>query len=205
MPGWVAPMGAELSRYMGRTGLYEFVNSDGRWRQFNCGQAAACTIVTAWTAVAGDQQSVGDGEGGAWPNDLMRRIEKEHPPDNLGGWLGSSRRRVERILRSHGVPWRVVRGERALRAALAAEQLVVVMVQTPGVRFGRWRIPGGHWIVLYGYDDERIFCTNWNEAGILWPDFRAAWSGWVPRVMSMRQIGLAMVNRRACRGDRSGD
>ncbi len=149
---------------------------------YNCGQAAACSLLSFAGAIVADPDA-------EQARTVMTAIEGEHPPDNFGGWFGTSRRRVERICRTHGVELTEVCGEDQLRASLAADRPVLVMVETDGQPFWRWRIPAGHWMLAYGFDSDHIFLTNWGGP-MPWDEFRRRWNGLVPRMISMRNIGL---------------
>jgi hypothetical protein len=180
--GTIFPDGADPATYRGLPALFEFVNSDGDLTRFNCGQAAACTLLTHYHALtAADPQAACA---------LMTAIEEAHPPDNLGGWFGTSRRRVERICHSHGITLDEIHGEEALRSALAAGRPAAMMVELPGPMIWRWRAPVGHWMVAYGFDDRQIFLSNCGSPGMPWDEFRRAWNGLVPRLISMRNTGL---------------
>lgn len=183
MASIILPHGADPESYKGLPTFYEFVNADGRLRRFNCGQAAACTLIAHCGAA-----SVTDAETAAA---LMATIEDAHPPDNLGGWFGTSRRRVERICDSHGIATEEVHGEDELRTALAGHRPVLVMAELPGPVVLGWTLPVGHWMVAYGYDDAQIFLSNGRTPGMSWDDFRQAWNGLLPRLISMRNTGLA--------------
>jgi hypothetical protein len=178
MAGTILPTGADPESYRGLPSLYEFVNADGGLTRFNCGQAAACTLLSHQGAVRGDACA------------LMATVEEAHPPDNLFGWFGTSRRRVERICQSHGIELAEVRGEEELKAALAGGRPVAVMVELPGPMVWRWRAPVGHWMVAYGFDDRQVFLSNCGAPGMSWDEFRRAWGGLVPRLISMRNTGL---------------
>ena len=65
-----------------------------------------------------------------------------------------------------------------------------MMVELPGPQVWRWRAPVGHWMVAYGYDDRRVYLSNYGPDGMLWDEFRRAWGGLVPRLISMRNTGL---------------
>ena len=88
MAGTILPGGADPDTYRGLPALYEFVNADGDLTRFNCGQAAACTLLTQAHAVP----PAADPEAACG---LMAAVEQAHPPDNLFGWFGTSRRRVD--------------------------------------------------------------------------------------------------------------
>jgi hypothetical protein len=182
MAGTILPYGADPESYQGLPALYEFVNSDGGLTRYNCGQAAACTLLTHCEAL-----SAADAEAACA---LMAAVEEAHPPDNLGGWFGTSRRRVERICQGHGIELEEVHGEDALREALTAGRPVAVMAELPGPKVWKWQVPVGHWMVAYGYDSRRVYLSNYDSAGMTWDDFRRAWGGLVPRLISMRHTGL---------------
>jgi hypothetical protein len=120
----------------------------------------------------------------------MTAVEDAHPPDNLGGWFGTSRRRVERICQAHGITLDEIHGEEALRSALGAGRPAAMMVELPGPMVWRWRAPVGHWMVAYGYDDRQLFLSNCGSPGMPWNEFRRAWNGLVPRLISMRNTAL---------------
>lgn len=168
-----------LSGYEGLTSLYEYVNADGALWRYNCGQAAAATLLSHLDPARRDQP-------------LLAWLEKEHGPDNLGGWLGTSRRRVERALRA--VHWRprAVRGENALRQSLAAQRPVILSVQLSLGKFWKWDIPSAHWMLAFGFDSEYVYLSNWWDNRMKWEDFRAGWAGWVPALTNMRLTALTV-------------
>src|SRR5262249_9574236 len=100
-----------------------------------------------------------------------------------------SRRRVTQICHAHGLDVTPIRGEQALRAHLARRNPVVVMLGVSGGRFMRFELPGGHWMVAYGFDTDHVYLTNWGR--MTWDRFRTGWSALVPRLISMRHQGLA--------------
>jgi hypothetical protein len=184
----IFPDGADPATYRGLSSIYEFINSDGEYRKFNCGQAAACTLLTHHHVFPIDLESDP-------ARNVMECVEGDHPPDNIGGWAGTSRRRVERICRVNGLPVEVVEGEEELRHCLDRNRPVMVMVGTEGPRIWKWYAPAGHWMVAYGYDANQIFLTNWSGCGMPWPEFRRRWAAIVPRFISMRNRGLVAVDQ----------
>jgi len=187
----IFPEGADPATYRGLPSLYEFINSDGEFRKYNCGQAAACTLLTHCRVFPGDHSP-------ETARGIMITVEDFHPPDNAGGWLGTSRRRVERICRTAGVPIEEVDGEADLRTHLDNLQPVMVMCGIDGPKlFGRWFAPAGHWMVAYGYDEKNIFLTNWSGPSMTWAEFRRCWNSVVSRLLSMRNTGIAAVSQLA--------
>ncbi len=177
MAAWIRAAESLSRQYQGLPGLFEFVNADGRWRQFNCGQAAACTFLTHYGLLKPD---------GA----VMKAIERECPPDNLGGWLGTSRRCVERICREHGLKLEEIAGEAEMRSYLGEGKPVIVMLGVPGMTVWRWRLPAGHWMVAYGFDEEFVYLSN--QGRMSWDEFRDGWQSLVPWLIRMNGRGLAL-------------
>jgi len=165
------------ANFSGLAEIFEFTNWDGKYTKFNCGQAAACTYLTHCGVLRPD---------GA----VMLEIEKAHPPDNLGGWFGTSRYCVERICRAHGLNLQEVTGEDELRCYLGEQNPVIVMLGVPGKRLWRWQMPAGHWMVAYGFDDEFVYLSN--QGRMTWDEFRGGWHALIPRLIRMNGRGLAV-------------
>jgi hypothetical protein len=166
--------------YLGTATLFEYTNSDGSHVRTNCGQAAAATFLTFQGRLA---------PGAERAHQVMAEIERHHPPDNLGGAFGTSRRRVIRICKAFGQEVWPIQGEGALKSRLGRQQAVIVMLGVPAGKFLGFDLPGGHWMVAYGYDAEHIYLTNWGKMS--WQAFRAGWAALVPRLIGMRFRGLA--------------
>jgi hypothetical protein len=177
MAGAVRPGEPLPPTYRGVREIFEFTNWDGRHTRFNCGQAAACTFLTHYHFIPPRSEA-------------MQSIEHASPPDNFGGYLGTSRRCVEHICRSHGLLIEGVVGENELRWHIGSNRPVIVMLGVSGPKFLRWQLPAGHWMVAYGFDDEHIYLTNWGK--MKWDEFRAGWQSIVPRLIQMRESGLVL-------------
>jgi hypothetical protein len=177
-----------VAGYRGLDTIFAYTNYDGDLVPYNCGQAAACTFLTHYGKFDGVEEKAGE---------VMRAIEGEHPPDNLGGYLGTSRRRVERICRAFGMRVEEAEGETELRAHLNEQRPVIVMVGVPGPKLWRWSLPAGHWMVAYGYDEQHLYLTNFGR--MTWDQFRGGWRSIVPRLIRMNGRGLVVsdtvVNR----------
>lgn len=177
-PGEPLPPG-----YLGLPEFFEFDNWDGRWTKFNCGQAAACSLLRHY----GRLEAVAE---------AMQAIERVFPPDNLGGWLGTSRSRVEEICRAAGIPLQETRGEEAIRENLSRLRPVIVMLGLPGrVRLLGFPLPVGHWMVAYGFDENFVYLSNWGR--MAWEDFRRGWRSIVPRLIRMHHRGLVVADTSA--------
>lgn len=183
MAKWVKPEDFGPG-YKGATDIFEFVNEDGQLQATNCGQAAAATLLTWYGKLSGSKL-----EGNA-----MSHLERHFPPDNLFGWLGTSRRRVVQACKAGGLRVRPLHGEARLRTCLDAGRPVLVMLGVSAGTFWRWDLPGGHWMVAYGYDAAHVYLTNW-WGRMSWDEFRAGWNGLVPRLIGMRNTGLAAVEK----------
>lgn len=177
MAAWIRAADALRREYRGLPELFEFTNWDGELTKFNCGQAAACTLLTHHGILRPDAA-------------VMPEIERAHSPDNLGGWFGTSRRCVERICREHAQRLVEVTGEAELRCYLGDGKPVIVMLGVPGKPVWRWRMPAGHWMVAYGFDDEFVFLSN--QGRMTWDEFRGGWHSLVPRLIRMHGRGLAL-------------
>jgi hypothetical protein len=57
-----------------------------------------------------------------------------------------------------------------------------------GRLFGRFDLPGGHWMVAYGYDTAHVYLSNYGR--MAWADFRRGWGGLVPWLIAMNGRGL---------------
>src|SRR3954469_25360186 len=121
----IYPDGADPATYRGLPSIYEFINSDGTIRRYNCGHAAGCSFLTFAGALPADPEP-------EQARGVIAQIEKEHPPDNMGGWFGASRRRMERMCRANGVQFTRIAGEEVLRESLEAGRPVIVVIGTEG-------------------------------------------------------------------------
>jgi hypothetical protein len=177
MAGLIYPDASKGGDYHGLSSIFEFVNDDGQLWRTNCGLAAAATYLTYCQASPAKTGL-----------DLLSFLEEQFPPDILGGLFGASRRRVRQIARAFGCHLHAIAGEAELRAALTVGRPVIVMLSTPQGKFLGFDLPGGHWMVAYGYDDEYVYLTNSDK--MTWDEFRRGWNGWIPALIGMRKRGL---------------
>ncbi len=166
--------------FCGLDSLFEYTNADGRLARTNCGQAAAATILTHH----------GKLPDAAEAPEVMVALERDYPPDQLFGLFGTGRRQVERICQENHLPLREIQGEEELRLCLRQRRPVVVMLGvSAGQLFHRFDLPGGHWMVAFGYDADRIYLSNWGA--MTWDDFSRGWRLPVPRLIRMNGRGLS--------------
>jgi hypothetical protein len=178
--GIVTPAEQGAADFVGLGAIFQYTNGDGALCRTNCGQAAAATFLTHYGRLPAE---------GARARRVMAALEHCHPPNVLGGFFGTSRRRVVSICAAFGVPLRELSGEAALRASLVRREPVIVMLGVSAGRWWRFNLPGGHWMVAYACDPGGVYLTNWGK--MTWDEFRRGWGALVPRLIGMRRRGLA--------------
>jgi hypothetical protein len=178
----ITPRIAKSIQFAGLEQIFEYCNWDGELTRWNCGQAAAATLLNHLDKPATLKDA----------DDAVRAIERRFPPDQFGGWLGTGRRRVKEILREHGAQVNEIRGERRLRAEIERGNPVIVMLGVSGGTFWKWELPGGHWMVAYAFDDENVYLTNWTTP-MPWGEFRVRWRSIVSSWIQMAERGLTAV------------
>jgi hypothetical protein len=133
----------------------------------SCGQAAVATILTHW-GLAG---RVANGQP-------VTDVWKTHPPNVAFGLGGSSAGLVEAALKSRGFKTPFISGEANLLHYVGQRYPVVVLIDV-GAITSQW---GLHWVVVYGYDSNWVYVTNWNATStpykISRANFRKAWDTW---------------------------
>ncbi len=135
----------------GMATIHQWVNSDGRYSKENCGTAAIATLMTRY----------GKGSKFAeWSNpNPVQRIENDgYGPDVAFGKGGTSRWRMESIATKYNFNygWGT---ESQLNGYLAAGKPVAVMLDIGKCKaWGQW---GFHWVVVYAYDSNNYYVTNW--------------------------------------------
>jgi hypothetical protein len=173
----IQPLTSSPSGYRGLGWIFEYTNFDGALSRYNCGQAAAASFLTHH----GFMDPLRADRNMAW-------LERYHPPDQLAGWFGTGRHRVERILRTFHLEWTEVVGESALRHELDAGNPVILMIGISSCRRFGFDMPGGHWMLAYGYDSERVHLTNWGTMS--WDELHRGWHTLTTRWIRMNGRGL---------------
>lgn len=175
--------GVPPEKYHGIPSIFEYINQDGKHQQRNCGQAATATFLQYHGRI---------GDALVMAHKAMEIVESAFPPDIFFGLFGTSRRQVERSCKQYGLELQEILGKDSLRAALSAQQPVMVMLGVSGGKFWRWNLPSGHWMVAYGYDEDNVYLTNWGY--MTWTEFENGWNKMIPRIINMRNKGLVVKN-----------
>jgi hypothetical protein len=172
------PQIADAAKYHGLPWIFEYTNYDGELQTWNCGQAAAATFLTHH----GLLDPMNASKNMAW-------LERHHPPDQFGGYFGTGRRCVERILRAVQFDIVEVNGVEEITAHLERRNPVLLMLGVSSGKFLGYDLPGGHWMVAYGCDGERVQLTNWGT--MTWDEIRAGWRKLTTYWVRMNGRGLA--------------
>lgn len=174
----VRPNIADSHQYRGLDWIFEYTNYDGALTTWNCGQAAAATFLTHH----GKMDPVQAPTNMAW-------LEEHFPPDQLGGWFGTGRKPVERAVQSFGLDLVEVIGIDGIREQLDRANPVVLMLGIPSGKFLGFNLPGGHWMVAYGYEGNQVHLTN--GCPMTFEEIEAGWRGIAPWWIGMNGRGLA--------------
>jgi len=175
----IRPTIADRSHYRGLDWIFEYTNQDGALSTRKCGQAAAATFLTHYGAM----DPVHARNNMAW-------LERHHPPDQLGGWFGTGRRRIERIMHAFQLDIIEVVGIDGLRQQLDRKNPVMLMLGMPHQVLGV-NLPGGHWMVAFGHDADRVQLTNgwpmtWGEIEVGWHSLAGLWIRMNGRSVALR-------------------
>ncbi len=165
----IQPAAIDRSLYRGLEWIFEYTNQDGALATWNCGQAAAATFL----AHHGRMDALNAAGNMAW-------LEKHHPPDQVGGWFGTGRRQIERIMRAFHLDLMEVGGVDGIRRQLERDNPVLLMLGMSHGKLLGFDLPGGHWMVAYGCDATNVYLTNgwpltWREIPGYWNTFTARW------------------------------
>lgn len=142
--------------------MFEFVNDN----DYDCGQAAACTLLAHYGMIPAYQHVMGD-------------IEEEYPPNIMGGYLGTSAGQIRKILESKFVI-EEINGPMELVSTLKRGTPVVVTFQVSSF--------AGHWSVATGITGKFIHLTNHGDMPL--EEFFTKWNGWLPKLIGFNQRGF---------------
>jgi uncharacterized protein YvpB len=202
MASVVTPNSTSGPGFKGLSSIFQYRNQDGQKQDTNCGQAAACTMLTYRGKLTRDTTV---------PNPNMITLETSYPPDNLGGVFGTSRKQVEKILTGYSLNISTVSGKDDLKQSIQNLKPVIVMTsvtfqtlpvfRTPSISvFGVTlpsvstpkEIPSAHWMVAYAYDDAKVYLTNYGS--MTWDEFLGRWDSAIGKAINMQSKGLVATN-----------
>lgn len=153
---WYSNDGAQGKNPFGGT-------SDETWR--SCGQAAAATVRRLWKAASANDFS----------DAPVRNLYNRFPADGYLGIAGTSWQRMRSMLQDGGLSVQFIKGENDLKNSVANGKPVIVMLDVG--KFPEWNYQwGGHWVVVYGYTNSRVYLSNWKGGNsTTWENFRTGW------------------------------
>jgi hypothetical protein len=162
--------------------LFAYVNADGLEPRNACGPAGCATLLTHCELLPATVDS-------------LRRVERTHPPDLLGGRFGTSPWRIASALRDYGVPHvQAVNRLRELKDAIADRNPVLCVIQNEPGLFGMRA--GAHWLVAHAYDRDGVYVTNFGQVHqVPWARFEALWSGAIARLARVKFRGVTCALR----------
>jgi len=180
----------------GRSKIYQYTNRDvdtgrfGSWGlEKSCGQSAAATALNA----AGIDCHVND-------------VYDRYRPDAMFGVWGTTPARVCAAIRGFGGRIYGVRGVESLKRWIGYGYPVVVLLELTDIA-GPEGWPDGyvrgtdseehkkmrfqmHYVVVFAYDNERVWMTNWPGNWCSWSNFEKGWNGGLLGTVGMRNLGL---------------
>jgi hypothetical protein len=178
----IRPAIVDPAQYRGLDWIFEYTNHDGALTTWNCAQAAIATFLTHH----GLMDPVAAADNMAW-------LEANHPPDQLAGWFGTGRRCVEHALKAHHLDAVEVAGEDEIKHQLDQKNPVLLMIGLSSYKILGVDLPGGHWMVAFGHEGERVHLTNLGT--LTWDEIRAGWQSITARWIRMSGVGLATKER----------
>jgi hypothetical protein len=147
--------------FAGLSEIYQYENADGKDPKTACGQAACATLLVYICQMSNDI-------------DTLREIEKSHPADLLFGYWGSTPGRIEATLKHYKAgPLKYVDDFESLKSKVRAELPVVCLIQNTGTVWGIK--DSAHWFVVYAYNNDGVFVTNYRSKHLSWSDFESKW------------------------------
>jgi hypothetical protein len=171
--------------FCGITSIFEYRNQDGLHTWNCCGQAAMATLLTR-----GGVQTIAN-----WKTNV-RDLEEDHPPDIAWGYFGTSQARMGQMASVYGKPLKIYGGYYSLKAAVASQKPVAVMLEVSKGKAGGASAQGlaGHWLIVFGYDEKNVYTTNFGGPfrRIDWYRFELGWESWMPAAIGMQKRAISI-------------
>lgn len=104
-------------------------------------------------------------------------IFNKYPPDIKQGIQGTSWQQMKHALSEENLTTRWYHGEAALKSAVAQNMPSIVLLDVSALPQEGWKTWGNHWTVVYAYDREGVYLSNWPGDGkCTWGAFKKAWN-----------------------------
>ncbi len=170
--------------FKGKCTMYGFTNYDITTDWFlkdrTCGQAALATAI--WDQGYPVVQNTFKYNPAAFAKEILRVAP---PKITLGGWLpvnaavGTDWRQFNYGLdqyKAYGIKYAWIRGEAEVQNQIAAGRVVAVMIDLGTLSASRYPMhSGAHWVVMYGFDNDKYYVTNFDGNVLYRSDLRDAW------------------------------
>jgi hypothetical protein len=180
MAGWIT-VTEPGEGFAGVRSLFAYGNGDSLSPYNACGPAGCATLLTYCELLPAHVDS-------------LHRIERTHPPDLIGGRLGTTPWRIASALRAYGAPHvAAVNRLRDLKEAIADRNPVLCVIQNEPGLFGMRA--GAHWLVAHAYDRDGVYVTNFGRHHVPWERFEALWSGAIARLARVKFRGVTCAMR----------
>jgi Peptidase_C39 like family len=168
--------------FVGLGSIYQFVNEDGQNPDNVCGQAACATLLTYCGLMRAELAT-------------LREIEQNYPPDLFFGKLGTSPLHIQKILEHYGANnLQKANNIDALKQCVSSSFPVICLIQNTGGLFGLK--DGAHWFVVFAYDDDGVFVTNYGiPCHLSWSDFKEKWDSPLATMASLDFKGITNASR----------
>jgi hypothetical protein len=168
--------------FAGLGSIYQFINEDGQNPENVCGLAACATLLTYCGLTRAELAT-------------LQEIEQSYPPDLFFGKLGTSPMRIQEILEHYGADdLHKANNVDALKNWVGSSCPVICLIQNTGGLFGLK--DGAHWFVVFAYDDDGVFVTNYGTpCHLSWSDFEDKWDSFLSTAASLDFKGITNASR----------
>jgi hypothetical protein len=170
----------------GLTSIFEYVNEDGNSPINCCGQAAMATLLTKKGLMKTASAATN-----------VKTLEAQFPPDIAWGYFGTSKQRMEQMIKAQGRWMQTHTGHNALKLNVGVGIPVAVMLDVSKGMAGSASAQGlaGHWMVVFAFDNKWVYTTNFGGEyrRIEWAKFNLGWNSWMPTAIGMYQTAISVA------------
>lgn len=161
MPG-IIYANSSSAGFNGLLSIYQYRNEDGANPDNVCAQAACATLLTSLNLQPANIAT-------------LQAIETSHPANLLGGKWGTTPHKVRVALAAYGATSiHTAETDKALKLRVSTGFPVICLIQNERGISGLAR-EGAHWFVVFAYDDDGVYVTNWRTVHMSWTDFKKRW------------------------------